>query len=189
MFLTLYIQRGGQRFIYRSKTGWWYANTDLGAETGVVRTRELKSSGLAWYYGTGGGGWVNNDTSIEFVPLGSPHAHCLACQQITIESSGRAQTIVADFLGVFERLKDVYVDGRPVYMNGNGKYIHKDGKATYGIRTKFTNDGVSVQSASGPLCPFLEKASSSERFGDGWRFWTDSVWEHDMTMNAKCTRY
>ena len=81
------------------------------------------------------------------------------------------------------------MDGRPVYINKNGKFFHKDGKATYGVRSKYTGDGVSVQSASGPICAFLKKASKSERFGHGWRFWTGDGWENDMSLSARCVKF
>ena len=182
----VYVQRGGKRFIYRGSADWWYANGDFGAETGVLRTKDLNSTGGSWYYGAGGG-WVNNDTTIELVTLDSPLAHCLTCKTISIGSTGKAKDTVPDFLGIFDRVEGIYMDGRPVYRNGKGKFFHKDGKATYGVRTKYTGDGVSVQSASGPICAFLEKASQSERFGHGWKFWTGNGWEHDLTLGASCT--
>ena len=68
-------------------------------------------------------------------------------------------------------------------------FFHKDVKATYCVRSKFTGDEVSVQSASGPICAFLEKAYKSERFGHGWRFWTGYGWEYDLTLGAKCSQF
>jgi len=184
----VYVQKGGRRFIYKGTGEWWYANGNFGAETGVLRTKSLNSTGLDWFYGTGGT-WVSNDSTVEIVPLSSPLAHCLECQEININSSGAAKDVVPEFLGTFQVLKGIYMDGRPVYVNKNGKYFHKDGKATYGVRGKFTGDGVSVQSASGPVCAFLEKASKSERFGHGWRYWAGTDWEFDMTLGARCTKF
>ena len=132
---------------------------------------------------------MNNDTTMEIVSLSSPLAHCLECKQISINSSGTAKESVPEFLGTFDILNGVYKDGRPVYINEYGKFFHKDGKATYGVRAKFTGDGVSVQSASGPICAFLKKASKSERFGHGWRFWTGDGWEFDLTLGAKCVKF
>lgn len=185
---SVFVQRGGQRYVYRGFSGWWYANGNLGAETGVLRTKDLNATGLSWYYGTGGS-WVHNDTSIAVVPLSSPLAYCLECKRILISSTGRANEIVPEFLGNFTRLDGIFRDGRPVYVNKNGKYFHKDSKATYGVRSKFTGDGVSIQSASGPICAFLEKASHSDRFGHGWRFWKGDDWETDLTLGAKCIQF
>ena len=46
-----------------------------------------------------------------------------------------------------------------------------------------------VKSASGPICPFGNKVSHSERFGNGWKFWNGEEWEVDETLLSQCIKY
>ena len=139
---------------------------------------------------------------------------CLQCKEIDIRSNGAAKVKVSHYLGTFKLVDGIYMDGRPVYKKDDGKFLNKDGKATFAIRSgkklidcwflyhnwislpreSFTDkedDGHTayIKSASGPICPFGDKVSHSERFGNGWKFWNGEEWEVDETLLSQCIKY
>ena len=196
---AVYRQRGGSFWLY--KAAYWYVAASLGDSSGTLRTRDLALTGRGWQYGVGGEDWRANDSTITLVPLDSPLARCLTCQQMSLSATGPAFLLLPTFLGVFNIMDGVFMDGKPVYRSEAGKFLHKEGLATFGVRANFSGDGASIQSASGPLCPFLGEAGRSERFGDGWKFWTGEDWQVsssgtmialyqvDPSITASCLEY
>jgi len=129
---------------------------------------------------------VRDDQTVAVVPLDDVQADCLRCRTIEISSTGAGFLLLPSFFGNFSVMGGVYMDGKPVYRNSAGRFLHLDSFTTFGIRGDFSGDGASVQSASGPLCPFLKSASTSLRLGDGWKFWTGNDWEVDSTIKTVC---
>ena len=60
---------------------------------------------------------------------------CLQCKEIDIRSNGAAKVKVSHYLGTFKLVDGIYMDGRPVYQKYDGKFLNKDGKATFAIRS------------------------------------------------------
>ena len=60
---------------------------------------------------------------------------CLQCKEIDIRSNGAARVKVSHYLGTFKLVDGIYMDGRPVYRKDDGKFLNKDGKATFAIRS------------------------------------------------------
>ena len=59
---------------------------------------------------------------------------CLQCKEVLISSTGKANDFVSEYLGTFKVASGIFMDGREVYMKDDGKFLNKDGLATFSIR-------------------------------------------------------
>ena len=154
---VVYRARGGQTYL--SKEGSEWVVHGLRNETPMIYLKNAsnhsKPPNNGWMY--------NNNGTFVLDPvllLSTEPVPPQECQVITITSTSGAS---AEYLGIFTRT-DKYLDGRPVFVNKNGKFLKIiSGYSNWGVGDSIYKADAKVCSASASLCPAAKCARSNDR--------------------------
>ena len=198
----IYEQKGGDYYMYKDKDTWYISsrltNCNKSHTLGCVatwvasiKTEDLIAVGEAWSYGKDKG-WGTDDTTLQFVPVSSPLAACIACTQVLVISDTNPKT---DSFGVFTAIPGKYSAGRPVYENSAGLYLMiKNEYTSFGIWADADkrlhagkgDGGVRfARSGSAPTC-VTDLYSEAGRAGHGWQVVTSEEWVDAEAVRVVC---
>jgi len=177
----VYKQRGEENYIYKQNRI-WYVGHQIGFKT-KLKTNDLFDVESVWSCSYNETYWMNGDTTIKFSPLTSDS--CILSSRLRLSSSGPAGTAVSDYLGVYQRLPNMFSGGRSVWKNDHGKALMILPEDTqFAVYDDISASDFWILSRSGPTCPTDEKAENSLRFDSGWEYWNGSMFISDKTMKV-----
>ena len=174
----VYKQRGGEHYIYKDE-GKWYVGHKIQRSI-ALSTTHLFDTESVWSCAYNHTSWINDDT-IKFSPLTSDS--CILSSRLRLSSSGPAAAAVSDYLGVFQRLPNMFSAGRPVWINAHGKVLMVPTNKNQ--LSVFMSKRVIIKSGSGLICPTDNKAENSLRIDHGWQYWNGSMWVSDGTIKVE----
>merc|ERR1712129_293307 len=203
----IYQQKGGDYYMFKDKGKWQISSritkcnktTTLGCVfiySASIKTEDIQGVGEVWSYGKDKE-WVNDDTTLQFVPISSPLAACILCSEIIL--TGHAKKHKPENLGVFSVIPGKFSAGRPVYQNKAGRYLMVKNEVTsFGVwddvdkrlRAGKGDEGERfLRSGSAPTC-VTDLEGVVGRGEHGWQIRHTEVsseeWVADDTVRAAC---
>ena len=196
---NMYQQKGGDYYMYQDKKQWLvgprltncnktFILSCVATWVAAIKTSDILGVGDAWSYGKDKD-WVNDDTTIQFIPLSNPLVACITCNRIMLITTTPWSP------GVFTRIPGKFSAGRPVYRSsiGGGYLMVKNEYTSYGVwddpdkrlHAGAGDDGERfVRSGSAPTC-VTQLGREVGRGGHGWLVREDDQWV-DNHLTTQC---
>ena len=172
-------------YIYKSDSGNWLANHELGDSSGGLRNTNSSPAPprSGWQYARSGE--FVSDPDLTVVTISDTST--LICPVINIQASGEADRKVPDYLGQFT-ITSQFSAGRPVWRNNKGKYlsVHPD-KVNWRVTNNVEDTAAGIQSGVAPgLCPASARSRYNKRFNiNSWKYWDgDEFRDGDITVTC-----
>merc|ERR1719445_1784740 len=196
----MYKQKGGDYYLYKDKKDWVpqprlanckepYIFSCIATWVASIKTSDIKGVGAVWSYGKNKT-WVNDDPTLQFIPVSSNKVSCLRCNSVQLKSKDPSNS------GVFRVMPGRYSAGRPVYKNKAGWFLMvKNEYSSYGVwdnPDKRLHAGKGdegerfVRSGSAPTC-VTQLGRHVGRAGHGWQVKTrGGDWDDHTATTARC---